>query len=190
VARDPLEDSSGSSESFAVVSENGNNGNEESLLASSLQSSGGFVSQNTTESMVEVSPADVASTLPVADSPLGPAGEQEAGEELEAEVHTKEVLDGKGDNASVVDAGGGAIKSAKSEGVDGEEDSGEEEDDNDSVVTVRPKEIERHATLIDLAASIKAFVGKLCGIAFILYFFLLVTHNLPDMELNQVLFSI
>ncbi|KAK7112491.1 uncharacterized protein [Littorina saxatilis] len=145
-ARDPLEDSSGSSESFAVVSENGN-GNGESQATSMLSSVG-----STSSSMVEVSRED---TLPEV-SPPPPSTQQTVSQtEESADAHTQQ---GEGE----VRAGGDGsepVKQSRQDSGEGEEDSGEEEDDNDSIVTVRPKEIERHATLIELARSIKAFVG-------------------------------
>ena len=148
-AKDPLEESSGSSESFAVVSENGN-GNED-VQMTGVDS--GVLSAIT--SMVEVSNEDLSlsmskaasaapQTLTERDQPIGKRTRQEGAE-------SRSGSDGDGRAGT---------KQSRQESGEGDEDSCDEDDDNDSIVTVRPKDIERHATLIDLAASIKAFVGK------------------------------
>lgn len=152
-AKDPLEESSGSSESFAVVSENGN-GNEDVQLTGV---DSGLLSAIT--SMVEVSTVDTSLYVPQAAS-AGPQtlteSVQSIGQRTKQEgVKGKSGSDGDGD-------GRGEMKQSRHESGEGDEDSCDEDDDNDSIVTVRPKDIERHATLIDLAASIKAFVGKVC----------------------------
>ncbi|KAK7493345.1 hypothetical protein BaRGS_00015471 [Batillaria attramentaria] len=111
--RDSLGESSGSSESFAVVSENGNGQDGVERMDSNASSL-----DSTLASMVEVSQGDVSLEL------------KQTGPDFEAST----------------------------QGPD-PEPQGSQEDDNDSVVTVRPKDIERHATLVDLCSTIKAFVG-------------------------------
>ncbi|KAL8588926.1 hypothetical protein ACOMHN_012964 [Nucella lapillus] len=146
--RDPLEDSSGSSESFAVVSENGNNGGREGEVSSMEGSMSGAMS-----SMVEVSHSDISPQLSQKQSPPASVVSKlsaESGDTEETSPLQEKEDQGSGDNPRKVPSG---------EGGEVEEESGDEEDDNDSVVTVRPKDIDRHATLIDLAQSIKAFVG-------------------------------
>ena len=175
-ARDTLGDSSGSSESFAVVSENGNDSQPGSLansqqsqsLAASIvevtqqdlmQQSAASLPPSVSTSMVQVTMQDVPQDQNITDSAIPNqqtdlnSENKDMSDKSDKETKqptTKQIYAGKGDGR-------------RQDGGDNNEDSCEEDDDNDSVVTVRPKEIERHATLIDLASSIKAFVGKLHG---------------------------
>lgn len=156
--RDPLEESSGSSESFAVVSDNGNNGEggveRMDSNASSLDA--------TLASMVEVSHGDVSPEPKQTDS-AGEDDERGSAPKSETGAEAEPVWAGEGQGAGRRGKGEGTKPSVQGAGdADGEEESCEEEDDNDSVVTVRPKDIERHATLVDLCSTIKAFVGKCC----------------------------
>lgn len=141
-AGDALEESSGSSESFAVVSENGNGEGRMDNNASSLDSS-------TLVSMVEVSQGDMTVSMEQSSSVIEEITEGDLATKSQEESDTLEKE--KGGEGCVTNKGVG--------NADVEEDSCEDEDDNDSVVTVRPKDIERHATLVDLYSSVKAFVG-------------------------------
>ncbi|XP_076444667.1 uncharacterized protein LOC143282784 [Babylonia areolata] len=143
--KDPLEDSSGSSESFAVVSENGNSNKEGE--ASGMDSS----MAGTLTSMVEVSHSDITPELEQMQSSTAAVKHSaEKGDSVESKLEMQDQGSGGGDHG---------VKVHSQEVGEAEEESGEEDDDNDSVVTVRPKDIERHSTLIDMAHSIKAFVG-------------------------------
>lgn len=153
---DALEDSSGSSESFAVVSENGNGERNvagsigtslNNSLASSITNGAGMTDMNFSfqESMtLELSQVETDSVA-IEYSKMALSGVDSLSSEKACDRPTGADGDKAKDKGDII----------------AEDDSGEEEDDNDSVVTVRPKEIERHATLIELSSSIKAFIGKL-----------------------------
>ncbi|CAL1546518.1 unnamed protein product [Lymnaea stagnalis] len=160
--KEGLDDSSGSSESFAVVSENGSSTEQggctdnggSSLLGSSLNSDR-MASSNNSENFVTMSQGSML---------VEPGGADQACQEVEeaasvdlvdlpcnvdAEVKVLEPADTKEESPPNSQSG--------SQGDD--EYDNDESGDNDSVVTVRPKDIDRHATLVDMCKSVKAFIG-------------------------------
>lgn len=164
--RDPLEESSGSSESFAVVSENGEGGADRgdthassldgSVLSSMVQLSQDDLAAETKQRDLSASAEKDPSTAPVP---------SETGAKVEASLAgTGQRLVGMGRDGAMPGEGDDGTKlelQGAGDGAEGEEESCEDDndDDNDSVVTVRPKEIERHPTLVDLCSTVKAFVG-------------------------------
>lgn len=143
-ARDGLGDSSGSSESFAVVSENGALG--ESAASSVLEASTtseGFVSMDSgAEKEGQVSD--------VSDHEVNEPEQEQEGQSP-AQDGSQAGQQGN-NNQSQSESHSGSLGDDE---VEPEEDSG----DNDSVITVRPKDIDRHTTLVDLCKSVKAFIG-------------------------------
>ena len=148
-------DSSESSDSFAVVSENGGDGGNNSASMFEVINGGQNRSTETSfeKSVVEIGHDGggdaerksvtvkpiVAKTIHDQEKEKGQEPDAESGEEAEAEA----------------EPGGGDVREDVEE--EEEDDTG---DDDDSVVTVKPKDIERHPTLVDLCKSVKAFIGN------------------------------
>ncbi|KAK3760542.1 hypothetical protein RRG08_022826 [Elysia crispata] len=155
-ARDGLGDSSGSSESFAVVSDNGamgESGGGSSLLEASTTSEG-FVSM---DSSVERENAD-ANNQPSAD--LNEVQLLQEEPELGAGIEGGEVVTHHVEGLAQEGGPNGSQSASHSGSLgDDEEEPDEDSGDNDSVITVRPKDIDRHTTLVDLCKSVRAFIG-------------------------------
>ncbi|RUS79896.1 hypothetical protein EGW08_012334 [Elysia chlorotica] len=156
-ARDGLGDSSGSSESFAVVSENGamgESGAGSSLLEASTTSEG-FVSMDSSAEKENAAGndqprAELNEGQPPLEEPELAAGGADGGE---CEAHqTEGRAQEDGNNESQPASHSGSLG-------DDEEEPDEDSGDNDSVITVRPKDIDRHTTLVDLCKSVRAFIG-------------------------------
>ncbi|KAK6187961.1 hypothetical protein SNE40_005877 [Patella caerulea] len=129
--------SSGSSESFAVVSENGDQG---AGLDSSM-ASGAF-------ELLKAQPEESLETVSSSD-------EKENETEMSSEVKESESSESPSEETTAL----GSSRSENESVIEIDDDEEDDSGDNDSVVTVRPKDIERHPTLIDLCKSIKGFIG-------------------------------
>ncbi|XP_025115730.1 uncharacterized protein LOC112577034 [Pomacea canaliculata] len=178
------EDSSESSESFAVVSENGNSesvalimgtsgalsssltheleasasaaGQEALVCSEGLDTSAVDVFDVTTNSGVpeRMEPSFIISGLEASGMETYEPGKglTELVQEIQVKVRRS---GGPGDVVEISKIISQEVSTATGEN----ESCDEEDDDNDSIITVRPKDIERHATLSDLCGCIKAFVG-------------------------------
>jgi len=143
--------SSGSSESFAVVSENGAGDLQ------SLESSIGPANVLDTSNNAEL--AELGTTLEglsestvVVEASEVEAIEAGEGKTAEDSGTAGEVHEEKEQSMSLTPKSGSSV----GEDEDGDEDSG----DNDSVCTVKPiGDIERQATLVDTCRAVKAFIG-------------------------------
>ncbi|XP_035828546.1 uncharacterized protein LOC101860469 [Aplysia californica] len=175
--REGLEDSSGSSESFAVVSENG--GALEQSMGGSLENSGGAASllgSSINSEFLESSANSEGLSSLSASTVMVEAGDGDApgGEESQLTEAAVDSMAGAGQELlGAGDAEDKAIAAQDAEEVkieqrltpksgslgDDEEEIDDDSGDNDSVVTVKPKDIDRHATLVDMCKAVKAFIG-------------------------------
>ncbi|GFR86834.1 kynurenine formamidase [Elysia marginata] len=152
-ARDGLGDSSGSSESFAVVSENGALGGSEggsSLMEASAVSEGFVSMESSSTERDDAQPSDHSDRE--GNEVAGPAQDAtENRDEAAPPVHENVGQEGE-NNESQSASHSGSLG-------DDEEEPDEDSGDNDSVITVRPKDIDRHTMLVNLCKSVKAFIG-------------------------------
>ncbi|XP_059170082.1 uncharacterized protein LOC131951731 isoform X2 [Physella acuta] len=138
--REGLEDSSGSSESFAVVSENGS-----SLEQSTVADSGSNHFSNSSQEKTRFETEKSCVRLETDSS---------AGGDAECLLEKSQAAEAVAEDEAVnVEA-----RSRSHSGSQGD-DEDDESGDNDSVITVRPKDIDRHATLVDMCKAVKAFIG-------------------------------
>uniref|UniRef100_A0A0B7A7P4 BD-FAE-like domain-containing protein n=1 Tax=Arion vulgaris TaxID=1028688 RepID=A0A0B7A7P4_9EUPU len=168
-----LEDSSGSSESFAIVSENGSTADQSVpvLMELTNPASNLLTTSRNSDAMQLSFGSDVMQSSLNSDgadeSFLDLGGDSgKSHMNLEADERTSTAA-GFGDvnkNAKDEQRTDGNVGDARSRSHSGslgddEEERDDDSGDNDSVVTVRPKDIEKHATLVDMCKCIKAFIG-------------------------------
>ncbi|XP_041364551.1 probable isoprenylcysteine alpha-carbonyl methylesterase ICME [Gigantopelta aegis] len=159
-------DSSASSDSFAVVGENGDGQNLEGSNSGSM-----FEILNGQNRSLSASTETNYFEKSVEDFGLNGGGDRLLEEQKSATVRpavakTIEVQEQGHKPGPEPDPEHGGQGGGQGDGEDqgqgggeGEEEEDDTGDDDDSVVTVKPKDIERHPTLVDLCKSVKAFIG-------------------------------
>lgn len=177
--REGLDDSSGSSESFAVVSDNGSA--LEQSMGGSLENSGGaasFLGSSMNSDVLDSSAnSEALSHSMSASTVMVEAGGGIAAASATEAEHTPSDVTGEGHTPDIGGGGDGIDKPSQSVETiddnksvlrltpksgslgDDEEENDDDSCDNDSVVTVRPKDIDCHATLVDMCKAVKAFIG-------------------------------
>ncbi|XP_013083031.2 uncharacterized protein LOC106068271 [Biomphalaria glabrata] len=150
---DGHQDSSGSSESFAVVSENGSSV-EQCLLTDSGGTSLFGSSLNSDNNANPENGASVSENEGNGQERVPHEENKEGAAEIE-----NETLAAEGPLSAENNGEGQTNQGSHSGGSQGDDEEEEDSGDNDSVITVRPKDIDRHATLVDLCKAVKAFIG-------------------------------
>ncbi|XP_021346751.1 uncharacterized protein LOC110446102 isoform X2 [Mizuhopecten yessoensis] len=158
---DTLDESSGSSGSFCVLNDNGERGGPlESSGATSMYEMISVKSdQGDNGDSSEQGSADTGSQSKDDDDDRDEAPDNQGGAmDRQVSQDTSEVTEVR---VEVTEVSGEEVTEVKEEvrGVGEQMEEEEEHSENESIVTIRPRELEGHPTLLEMGKSIKAVVG-------------------------------